>query len=502
MADKTHVRPSLSDLCHPRVCSGLLVIRVNNGVAYIDPASARVYVSIHRMGAGGAEIDARAVMYLLWAFAATMNGVGGIMTGCGSGIRDIKWRGAVEDGWLTPQLRDVAASILGHTFASRVCTAAVSQGFVSVAELTKPAAAVKATWSAWAFKTVGDFDFRACLTSAFSIAPTPLPAMMTDTVYETEKCTGSHLVSQPLLVAHSLKGSPANMEMLASAVADPECKKAIESAGDTITSRSRPSTNAHKALKARLTEFCCRGVAWTRLQVNAPPHHIKSGWVGTTMDTGPHRPVMTIDLGTSAVNGSGLALINTAAVDALIPVVKRKRDEEHGCRIVCKVDVNSDMPGQGAVPLKALNPTIWPTIKRSRKNADKKLVVPVHHASDLSWAMLGKLTRVASTVELYGGAPLPNRMNMPQQLGPFQTFLAGGAALLGDAVTVEDVFDDVTDAGLSPVDAEWVAGARDRRDAGGALVVSDVNCPDLFSPVIAEASRRVDLEDSPSPPEQ
>jgi hypothetical protein len=493
MVDKTHTRPVLSDLCHPRVCSGLLVIKVNNGTAYVDPASARVYVSVHRVGAGGVEVDARIAVYLLWAFAATMNGVGGIMTGCGSGLRDIKWQGTTVDGWLTPQLRDVAASILGHTLASRVCAAAASGDFVAVADLAAPAAAVKAKWTAWFSASVADLDFRACLTSALSIAPAPLPAMLTDDVYAAEKCTGSHLVSQPLLVAHSPKGSPANMELLAAAVADPECKAAIAAAGRSITSRSRPSTNAHKALKRCLTEFCCRGVAWTSLQVNAPPPQVKDSWVGTTMDTGPHRPVMTIDLSTSAVNGHGLALINTAAVDALVPVVKRKRDDNDGCRIVCKVDVASNMPGHGAVPHKAINPTIWPTIKRSR-NADKKLVVPVHHASDLSWAMLGKLTRVASTVELHGGAPLPDRVNMPQRLGPFQTFLTGGAAALGSAVTVEDMLDDATDAGLTAADAEWVAAARGRRDAGGALVVSDVNRPELFAPVVVEAIRQVELD--------
>jgi len=490
MVDRTHAKPVLLKLCHPRVCNAMFAIRIKNGVAYVDRDSARLFVRVHRLGATGVEIDGQMVVYLLWAFAATMNGAGGIMTGCGSGAQDIKWRGAAEDGWLTRQLRDVAASILGFTMASKVCAAAAAGTFVSVAELAAPAGAIKTKWTVWFSSTVAALDFRACLTAALFISPAPLPAMLTDDVYTAEKCTGSQLVSQPLLVAHAPNATADSLAMLATAVHDAGCKQAIMAAACAITPRKSSRTNAHVALRGGLTEFCCRGVIWTDVKVNAPPHSARDGWVGTTTDVGG-TPIMQIDMSTSATVAPGLALINTAAVSAMVPAVKRKRDiaDVDGCHIVCVVGRETSGPGDNNVPKNALNPCVWPTVKPLRPG--KQRVIPVHHASDLSWMQLGKLTRVASKVVLHGGVPDAGGMSVPQRIGPFQTFLAGGAS---DLVEVTDVLDAETDAGLPPQDAEWVAAARERRDANKPIVASPINCPWMFEPVVAEATRQVELE--------
>lgn len=463
-------------------CNAFFVHTIQRGVSVVTRESARWYLEAHRFDGTGVSIKASMAVYLIWAFAATANGVGGVMTGCGPAVSDIKWRGDSGPGWLTPQLRAVACNILGYGLGSRVCAEAQAGGYVLVTQLAAPNATSKALWTRWVSETVAAVDPRAAVTSALGISPCPLPSMLTTDAIAQETDTGKYLGTEPMIAARSCAQS--DMELLATTVSTEAGKEQVLRAAAFITSRTVGRTNAHAACKdgANWTDLVRGGSLRTKMRVNAPPSTARS-WVGTTNDDladGADVSLVLIDMTTSIADPDGLRIFYRAAVDAMGQLASGAR------RIVCVPDIcNKREP-------KSLCPTSVPVFKRSRKSPDKEVTAHVSFAGDMSWVFLHLLLQDAAVVVLHGAIPLPG-LALPEfvRKGAFHTLMGHQTA----NVEVDlSKLRDATDAALTGEDSQYLATVIARVDAGGPVLVTPNAPPDRLGPIVAEANRRADLK--------
>lgn len=460
----------------PSACNGVYDHRPVRGEMVPTHDSVVEWLCAHRFTPNGLQMDARMVVYLVWALSATSNGAGGIIKGCGSKASDVRWSGTNASGWLNHTLRDIVTTILGFAVGSSVCAAATRDEFVPV-RLLRDSEKVHAVWRLW-FSEIVSVDPRALLTTVTGIAPSPMPSLLCDDDRDQLVRNGKFLGLVPWLYCGRVTATKSIAALVANTLQDSNDRKRYESVMRLINGGGARKTNARLSLEAgNVTQFVCFGIYRTRLPVNAPA---VTNCVGTTRDRALDPDVlMLIDIGTSYSDESGLAIINAKAVAVLMALLQEK------CELRCVVDVTD------RVVRKALVPFSCPKIVWSRKQ-EKRRVVNVTNATEITWDWLYCVVVAAGAEEvvLHGVLPLPST-TIPEsvRLGPWMTMLAGAMQSVA-AVTIDiDGLIAAKDSGLVGDDAAYLADRLCAFESDGPLVDAQV---DDFERVIGEARRLCD----------